>query len=136
MAFNTQDTSVQYIIDKDKRTIVAILNVSATKIATEVRNIITKRSSNYFTVIGVIPSNKLLLSGKYVGKAKAHPDDKWDENKGKEIALLRAQKAYMTERAKIMRGLEDVFDDIEDNVKKAGDCAFNAIKAINRKLKA
>lgn len=136
MAFNTQDTSVQYIIDKDKRTIVAILNVSATKIATEVRNIITKRSNNYFTVIGVIPSNKLLLNGKYVGKAKAHPDDKWDENKGKEIALLRAQKAYMTERAKIMRGLEDVFDDIEDNVEKAGDCAFNAIKAINRKLKA
>lgn len=134
MNHNAHHEDVRYIVNEEKRTVVAILTVPRTEICEEVCNIINKRSYPYFILPGLLPEEKLLLTGEYKAKAKAHPDDVWDENEGKRRALLRARRIYMKERERIMEDLEDIFDDIEDGFEDARDYTKNVLKAINREL--
>lgn len=133
---NNQNENIRYIINKEKRTIVAILTVPKTEIGQEVERIINKNAAPFFQVTTMHIAPTMLLTGTYRGIAKAHPDDEWNEKEGKKRARLRARRLYMKERQRIVKGLEDVFDNIEDNMERAVDFTKNVLKRIDKDVNA
>ena len=126
--------NIRYFIDEDKRTVVALLTVPRTEICDEMCNIINKNSNRYFLVTNILTTDAMLLTGAYRGKAKAHPDDEWDVEEGKKWARIRARQMYMKERKRIMKALENVFDDIEDNIEAAVKYTKSVLKHIDEDL--
>ena len=78
----------------------------------------------------------MLLKGTYVGKAKAHPEDEWNIEEGKKWARLRARELYVKDRLRIVEGLEDVFDDIEENVESSVEFTEGVLEKIENDRKA
>ena len=72
----------------------------------------------------------------YVGKAKAHPEDEWNVEEGKKWARLRARELYVKDRLRIVEGLEDVFDDIEENVESSVEFTEGVLEKIENDRKA
>lgn len=131
---NRHNEDIRYIINEEKRTVVAILTVPETEICDELCHIINKNAAQYFLVTNIFAANALMLTGTYRGIAKAHPEDEWNVEEGKKRARLRARRAYMKERKRIVKGLEDVFDDIEDNIERAVDFTKNVLKHIDEDM--
>jgi hypothetical protein len=132
MSRNHED--IRYIIDERKRTVVAILTVPKAEICNELCNIINKNASNFFIVPEIMATNAMMLAGTYRGKAKAHPNDEWNVEEGKKWARIRARKAYMKDRKRIVSALEDVADNIEDNLEKAVKYTKGVLKRIEEDL--
>ena len=131
---NRNNEEIRYVINEEKRTVVAILTVPQTEICDEVCNIMNKNSSRFFLVPSILATDAMLLTGVYRGKAKAHPDDQWDVEEGKKWARIRARRLYMQDRKRIISALEDVFDDIEDNIESAVKYTKGVLKRIDEDL--
>ena len=131
---NRNNEDIRYVINEEKRTVVAILTVPQTEICDEVCNIMNKNSSRFFLVPSILATDAMLLTGVYRGKAKAHPDDQWDVEEGKKWARIRARRLYMQDRKRIISALEDVFDDIEDNIESAVKYTKGVLKRIDEDL--
>lgn len=131
---NRNNEDIRYVINEEKRTVVAILTVPQTEICDEVCNIMNKNSSRFFLVPSILATDAMLLTGVYRGKAKAHPDDQWDVEEGKKWARIRARRMYMQDRKRIISALEDVFDDIEDNIESAVKYTKGVLKRIDEDL--
>jgi hypothetical protein len=125
---------VRYIVNEEKRTVVAILTVPIDEVCREIRHIINKSSYPCFVLQPLIPDNKILLTGEYIGKAKAHPDDVWDVKEGKKKAFLRARRRYMQERAKIFAELDVICDDIKRRFGESQAYTMNSLAVIARDL--
>lgn len=131
---NNTNADIQYIVDEKKRTIVAILTVPCTEIYDEIWNIINKKAESHFVIQKLIMSDRLALTGIYRGKAKAHPADEWNVDKGKNLARLRARRIYMKERKRIVKELKEIFNNIEDSLEKAIDFTNNVLNRIEENL--
>lgn len=131
---NRNNEDIRYIVNEEKRTVVAILTVPQTEICDEVCNIMNKNANRFFVVPSVLATDAILLTGVYRGKAKAHPDDQWDVEEGKKWARIRARRMYMQDRKRIISALEDVFDDIEDNIESAVKYTKGVLKRIDEDL--
>lgn len=128
---NRHNEDIRYVINEEKRTVVAILTIPQTEIVDEIANIMNNNANRFFQVTEMITSPAMLLTGIYRGIAYAHPEDEWDVEEGKKRARLRARRTYMKERKRIIKALEDVFDDIEDNVERAVKFTKNVLKRID-----
>ena len=133
---STQNNTVDYYIDKEKRTIAAVLHVPSTEICDELMNIMNKKAGGLFTITQARFEPSMLLTGIYRGKCKAHPDDEWDEEAGKRLAYLRARKAYAKERLRIIKMVAEVTDDIDDTVEDSVEFTENLVKGIKRDIDA
>lgn len=133
---NRHNEDIRYVINEEKRTVVAILTIPQTEIVDEIANIMNNNANRFFQVTEMIASPAMLLTGVYRGIAYAHPEDEWNVEEGKKRARLRARRQYMKERKRIIKSLEDVFDDIEDNVERAVKFTKNVLKHIDEDMDA
>ena len=76
------ENDVRYIVNKEKKTIVCCLQ-NCHEIAI---NRIIKYARDYF------PGVEYYISDNYIGIAKCAPEDTWDEEFGKKLALKRAKR--------------------------------------------
>ena len=133
---NRHNEDIRYVINEEKRTVVAILTIPQTEIVDEIANIVNNNANRFFQITEMMASPAMLLTGIYRGIAYAHPEDEWDVEEGKKRARLRARRQYMKERKRIIKALEDVFDDIEDNVERAVKFTKNVLKHIDEDMDA
>ena len=89
---------VTYKINMDERTVIAKITCEKT----DPQMVFDCKVARYIDGNGVGPleiseyyENKYDISRVYVGKAKCHPDDTFDEEFGKKLALLRAKNKYL-----------------------------------------
>ena len=133
---NRHNEDIRYVINEEKRTVVAILTIPQTEIVDEIANIVNNNANRFFQITEMMASPAMLLTGMYRGIAYAHPEDEWNVEEGKKRARLRARRQYMKERKRIIKALEDVFDDIEDNVERAVKFTKNVLKHIDEDMEA
>lgn len=133
---NRHNEDIRYVINEEKRTVVAILTIPQTEIVDEIANIVNNNANRFFQITEMMASPAMLLTGMYRGIAYAHPEDEWNVEEGKKRARLRARRQYMKERKRIIKALEDVFDDIEDNVERAVKFTKNVLKHIDEDMDA
>lgn len=92
MIVETKNKSgITYYIDEDKRTVVCKLRGSMFDVMT---NLVDHCDLVDF-------QNNYWMKDCYVGKAKCSPEDKWDKNTGKRIALCRALVSYYNDKNKL-----------------------------------
>lgn len=92
MIVETKDKSgITYYIDEEKRTVVCKLRGAMFDV---IDNLLSR--CNYVDF-----ENDYTMKDCYVGKAKCSPEDKWDKNAGKRIALCRALVSYYNDRDKV-----------------------------------
>ena len=133
---NRHNEDIRYVINEEKRTVVAILTIPQTEIVDEIANIVNNNANRFFQITEMMAFPAMLLTGTYRGIAYAHPEDAWNVEEGKKRARLRARRTYMKERKRIIKALEDVFDDIEDNVERAVKFTKNVLKHIDEDMAA
>ena len=78
---SVQLNSISYYIDKNNQTIVCVLSGC--------KHIAVQRLNKYCRHF--VADDKYVISDIFVGKAKCSPDDEWNEDYGKKIALNRAR---------------------------------------------
>ena len=92
MIVETKDKSgITYYIDEEKRTVVC-------KLRGAMFDVLDNLLSHYSDVDF---EHDYTMKDCYVGKAKCSPEDKWDTNTGKRIALCRALVSYYNDRDKV-----------------------------------
>lgn len=92
MIVETKNKSgITYYIDEEKRTVVCKLRGAMFDV---IDNLLSR--CNYVDF-----ENDYTMKDCYVGKAKCSPEDKWDKNTGKRIALCRALVAYYKDKDKM-----------------------------------
>lgn len=88
--------NIQYLIDEDNRIVNAILYCSYR----DPQMLFDKVVKNYIKGNGVGPvavgwdNEKYYINDYYIGTAKCHPDDTFDVEFGKRLALARAKQKY------------------------------------------
>ena len=88
--------NIKYEIDEEKRTVIAVLECSS-----DDANIVFQSACiKYGKGVGfgsMVPAyrTKYQIKSEYVGKSKCHPDDVFDVEFGKRLALLRAKDKYL-----------------------------------------
>lgn len=88
--------NIMYIVDEDNRIVNAILYCSYR----DPQMLFDKVVKNYIKGNGNGPvavgwdNDKYYINDYYVGKAKCHPDDTFDVEFGKRLALARAKQKY------------------------------------------
>ena len=122
-----ENSSITYYIDEDKRIIVCKM---------------TDCENDFMKSVPDISLSGYELKPYYLGKAKCHPDDIWDEEKGKQLALYRMLQKYYLDRArysdellKSIKNQYDLLQKINDfNLNKLGHYAVkHAVKLYNLK---
>lgn len=109
--------NVVYHIDSDKKTVVAKIKCSAF----EPQQLFDSQLSKHIcgTGLAVVGDQwtfdycvpKVCINSEYVGIAKCHPDDEFNEEFGKRLALIRAKKKYFNAIEKKMLAIKDwIFD--------------------------
>lgn len=106
-----ENSSITYYIDEDKRTIVCKM---------------TDCENDFMKSVPDISLSGYELKPYYLGKAKCHPDDIWDEEKGKQLALYRMLQKYYTDRARYSDELLSTVKNQYDLIQKIH--AFNLNK--------
>lgn len=92
MIVETKNKSgITYYIDEEKRTVVCKLRGAMYDVAANLES-----RFNYVDF-----EHDYTMKDCYVGKAKCSPEDKWDKNTGKRIALCRALVSYYNDRDKV-----------------------------------
>ena len=115
---------VRYIIDEEEKTVVAVLYA-------ESDNALTMFDSMLLRMLdgnqgGPVCPNDFMFSKKnyrlnrniYRGKARCHPNDTFDVEFGKRLALLRAQVKYHMAIEKKLSDIWCFMDDLHDNFEK------------------
>ena len=88
--------NIEYRIDEENRTVTAILYCSYR----DPQMLFDKVVKNYIKGNGIGPvavgwdNEKYYINDYYVGKAKCHPDDTFDVEFGKRLALARVKQKY------------------------------------------
>ena len=104
---------IDFIVNEEKRTIVAILRIDPVEVALEMSNIVDKAIKPNLTTIVPFETG-FLVKDTYRGKAICHKDDEWDVVKGKRIAKAKALYAFMKDHKKItaqtVASLEDALE--------------------------
>ena len=113
--------SFTYFVNEEKRTVVAILTVPQGIMGTEMLRIIQKESGSYFGMDDCVLGRRMVLKGRYEGKAVCHSDDEWDIEKGKHLAKLRALRAYLKDRKEISKVLVSVYEGVAERMRNADD---------------
>lgn len=105
---NCRKSNIEYYVDKDKKTIVAVLHNSQYDVVRALDNMgILFLSSNNLDI------DKCMLKPRYVGKAICYKDDEWDENIGKEVAKSKALEKYYRDRVKAYEYMYSCIESIE-----------------------
>ena len=99
-------------VNKEQRVVTVKLHVSPETAGNEMLDIIRKSSSPHFAIDEARIAPSIALKDTYIGIAKCHENDVFDEAKGIEIARLRAIKAYTKDRKRIAHKLVNIFNDI------------------------
>lgn len=106
------DSRIIYKINKEKRVIVCIIT-GCEEIA---RRRINKYAPHIDTWWGF---DNCEIKNSYTGIARCLPDDEWDEEKGKKLALIRAKRERSRDINRIVYNVTQVIkreiDDLEKN---------------------
>ena len=129
MRFSGGET-FRYFINEEKRTIVAILDVPENIVEKEMTNLFSKGATNHIFIDGYITSDRLNVSSTYVGVAHCHTEDKFDIEKGRHLAELRAIRTYLKDRKKISEKIYNTVKDAETRFKKSDEYFEYAIKHV------
>lgn len=86
---------VNFIIDKDNNVVVAEIN-NCYNDAMELLNhkFVKNVTSRMFVLVDDSDKSKLAMNGNYRAVARLHPDDEWDETRGKNIACDKLTEKY------------------------------------------
>ena len=118
-----ENSKIVYYIDEDKRTIVCKM---------------TDCVDDFMKSVPDISLSGYELKPYYLGKAKCHPDDIWDEETGKQLALYRVLQKYYLDRARYSDELLKSIKNQYDLIQKIYDFNLNklahyAVKLYNLK---
>jgi hypothetical protein len=128
-----KEHEITYYINEEKRTIAAVLKVDPYDVALEISNIADKSLKP--NLITIVPTNtNFLINDTYVGKAVCHKEDEWDVVKGKQIARLKALRAFMIDRKKVTQAVEKSFEEALERIKKANNYSEYGLRHINEEL--
>lgn len=141
---NSKGGNVQYLIDEDNRIVNAILYCSYR----DPQMLFDKVVKNYIKGNGVGPvavgwdNEKYYINDYYMGTAKCHPDDTFDIDFGKKLALARAKQKYQRAVCKTIFNMHNyvcklykaILDFSMKHYRKDIDysCALNAIESEKR----
>lgn len=115
----------EFYVNEEKRTVVAVLSVPQNAMGNEMLRIMSKESNNHFGIEDCMIGKSMALAGRYEGKAVCHNEDEWDEEKGMQLAKLRALRLYMRDRQRIATLITNVFDGIVNRFEDAEDyCGY------------
>jgi len=106
-----RDSEIIYKINKEKRVVVCII----TYCRYVASNRLYKYASHYEQ-----DYNKEDIKDTYIGIAKCSPEDEWDEEKGKRLALIRAKRKRSKDINRVLtRAIQIMKREIEDLEKYA-----------------
>ena len=105
--------NVVYHIDSDKRTVTAKIKCSPN----DAQDLFDSQLNKHIfgTGLAVVGdqwtfdycADRVAINKEYVGKAKCHPDDEFDIDFGKKLALIRAKEKYLAAMEKKLATIRD-----------------------------
>ena len=103
---------IKYNVNKEKRTVVAYFDGNYDYWLISLNHFLNKFTAETFVDYNVISSimESVLRERKLYGKASCSKDDKWDEEKGKEIAKNKLIKRWNKAKIKALYQLKYYFD--------------------------
>ena len=118
-----------YIIDKGNNVVVAEITGCLFDAEDMMNNRFIPSVTSGFHLADTC-SNKLEMNRKYKAVAELHPDDQWDEKRGKKIAHDKLTEVYHHSMNKRLAKYAKDFRKIADNIDKyLEDRHFNATKS-------
>ena len=111
------NTRVKYITDKDNGVVVAEIDECYDNAENMINNMFIPCVTSGFTVYNSFRS-KFDMNRKYKAIAKLHPEDEWNEQRGKVIACDRLTETYHNSMNKRLAKYVDDFRKIADNIEK------------------
>ena len=115
---------VKIIVNEEKRTVVAI----ATDCTGDAMNELLKCDSNAHVLLAINVGNNsgrpliadsILLPDTFVGIAHCHPDDEFDVNVGRRIALRKMHKAYNKAKRNILKDFSTKVCRLSENLDRS-----------------
>lgn len=118
-----------YIIDKGNNVVVAEITGCLFDAEDMMNNRFIPSVTSGFQLANT-GKNKFDMNRNYKAVAKLHPDDQWDENRGKKIANDKLTELYHHSMNKRLAKYANDFRKIADNIDKyLEDRHFNATKS-------
>lgn len=109
-------TKITYNIDKENR----IITASMDECTFDVYVNLTKMNLDFCllrNLFNLFP-NEIFMKYSYKGVAKCHPEDKWDEEMGKELARARLLKKYYKDYTDIIKQIIMKIDYLASGIKE------------------
>lgn len=132
---------MRYFIDRDKRTVVAVMSVEFEDKdpADSARDYVLAKMNNFLKSYNIDPYwmdlvfcrfvNKYIPEGKkYVGVAKCAPEDEWDEERGVRLARARALAKYYQDCANIGDDISNFVWAMSECVGESADAAYGCVQ--------
>lgn len=125
-------SKIEYVVNEEKRTVVAIMRDCALDGEVLIENDIGK--SNLMLFWGKA-SGRYLINNTYRGKAVCSVEDKWDVELGKRIARNRMLNKYYKAKLRVLKlALKDINSVMTDVNRRAAYAADKRRKALNNEL--
>lgn len=123
------NSNVTYYINEEKRTVVAKIVPKATAFIEQIDSVARKMAHTRNTAISPCLSDamsykiyeSLLMKRHYTGKAKCSPNDVFDVETGKKLALARAKVKEMEDRVRMFRDVLDWLYAVRNNIEDMFD---------------
>lgn len=105
---------VNYIVIKDKGIVRATITECEYDAFAEFNVKFMFPSSGYLTLLPCDAHDKFIMPYQFTAVAKLHPEDEWDEEVGKKIALKKLTEKYNQSLDKHMANMYDVLSRVMD----------------------
>lgn len=109
---------VNYITDKDNGVVVAEIDGCYFDAENMINNKFIPCVTSGMQISNTYKYSKFDMNRKYKAVAKLHPEDEWNEQRGKAIACDRLTETYHNSMNKRLAKYVDDFRKIADNIEK------------------
>lgn len=124
-----ENGNMTYYINKEKRTVVCKKTGCEFDIVNLIENI-----SGCYTIPPEMSVKDVLLNSTYTGIAKCNPEDKWDEEKGMEIARKRMLLKYYKDKEKKTETYENLFNEYLNRIQDYANRFSNKVFAMEKEV--
>ena len=121
---------ITYIIDREKRTVVAYMEHCEYDVIFSISNILNI-PIHYSDEIGFLRLNNYMINDTYRGKAKCAPEDEWNVEEGMRIARNRLLEKYWSPRH---RATDKFKADLLNLIRRTGHLEVYSFKKHNLAL--
>lgn len=109
---------VKYIVDEQNGIVAAEIDACYGDATDKLNELIANTTSGFTVWSNCLRGSKFDMNRKYKAVAHLHPEDKWDEKRGKAIACDKLTEAYHRSQNKRLAKYAADFRKIADNIEK------------------